>query len=308
MISIQQKPTDCVGQCRDFALPTANNTITCVSECPINTYPNTSNNFCFPCNSVCVPGTGCTGPNDRLEEGGCNRCYFVERNQNLHQLRCLPRNNDKCIVGTYLNFPFDPVEPFPYPTRFCDPCHEQCVSCSGPDATECSECVFALRNRTCVGSCENGEYVSRKHCLLCHKECDECTGGSPQDCIGYKNVKNFIGDQNRNRFECIGIGNCPNNTFENEINSTCDQCHPHCAECIGAHFENCTRCKYQGYTIIPPKGDDPELFGCCDAISTAVEEYQTCVQVQTSPTTPVMSFNLATSINLQLEIPKIVVE
>ena len=284
---------DCLGQCKNFTLPTANSTITCVSQCPITTYRNASN-FCLPCNSACVPTEGCTGPSDRLEEGGCNRCYFVHRDQNLDQIRCLPSNG--CIGRTYPSSSIDPVEPFPFPTYFCDSCHEQCLSCNGPDATDCSECVFALRNGACVGSCEDGEYESGKRCLLCHEECDGCTGGSQQDCIACKNVKNFLGDGGR--FECLASGSCPTNTFENMINSTCDECHPNCAECIGTGFENCTRCKYPpGYTIIPPEDDDPGLFGCCDSNSVVVEDNKTCVQTSVSVTVPpVTSVTLSTPV------------
>ena len=231
ILCLQQEPmaTDCFNRCKNFALPTANSTITCVSQCPITTYPNASN-FCLPCNSVCVPTEGCTGPSDRLEDGGCNRCYFVLRDQDLNQIRCL-QDMQGCINRTYLNLPFDPVEPFPFPTQFCDSCHEQCLSCNGPDAA---------------------------------------------DCIACKNVKNFLGDGGR--FECLASGSCPTNTFENMINSTCDECHPNCAECIGTSFENCTRCSNPpGYTIIPPEGDDPGLFGCCDPFTIALEENQTCV-------------------------------
>ena len=179
---------------------------------------------------------------------------------------------------SYLNLPFDPVEPYPFPTLFCDSCHEQCLSCNGPDATNCSECVFALREEACVGSCEDGEYVSAKRCLFCHEECDGCTGGSQQDCIACKNVKNFLDDGGR--FECLASGSCPTNTFQNIINSTCDQCHPNCAECIGTESTNCTKCKHPpGYTITPPKDDDPGLFGCCDDDSVAVEENKTCNEV-----------------------------
>ena len=240
---------------------------------------------------MCVPREGCTGPSDRLEEGGCNRCYFVHRDKNLHQINCLP--NKGCTERTYLNLPFDPVEPFPFPTRFCDSCHEQCLSCNGPDATDCSECVFALRNGACVGSCEDGEYVSGKRCLMCPEECDGCTGGSQQDCIACKNVKNYLGDGSR--FECLASGSCPTNTFENMINSTCDECHPNCAECIGTSFENCTRCSNPpGYTIIPPEGDDPGLFGCCNANSRAVEENKTC-ESSVTPTATLTSTNSSIS-------------
>ena len=232
---------------------------------------------------MCAPRDGCTGPSNRLEEGGCNRCYFVHRDKSLNQINCLP--NKGCIERTYLNLPFDPVEPFPFPTRFCDSCHEQCLSCNGPDATDCSECVFALREGACVGSCEDGEYESGKRCLLCHEECDGCTGGSQQDCIACKNVKNFLDDGGR--FECLASGSCPTNTFENMINSTCDKCHPNCAECIGTSFENCTRCKHPpGYTIIPPEDDDPGLFGCCDTNLVVMEENKTCIQTHSLPVTP----------------------
>ena len=152
------------------------------------------------------------------------------------------------------------------------------MNCNGPDATDCSECTFAFRNVTCVGSCNDGEYVSAKRCLLCHEECDGCTGGSQQDCTACKNVKNFLGDGDR--FECLPSGSCPANTFENMINSTCDQCHPNCAECIGTESENCTRCKNPpGYTIDPPKDDDLGVFGCCDVNSMAVEENKTCILI-----------------------------
>ena len=159
---------------------------------------------------MCTPQTGCTGPSDRLDDGGCNRCYYVLRNESLDQVRCLP--DDGCIDRTFLNLPFDPVAPFPFPTRFCDPCHEHCQSCSGPEAYQCSQCVFASRedpeNRPqCVGSCEDGEYVSCKRCLLCHEECDGCLGGSQHECIDCKNVKNFLGDDSR--FECVPLGRCP---------------------------------------------------------------------------------------------------
>ena len=244
---------------------------------------------------MCVPGTGCTGPSDRLEEGGCNRCYFVHRDQTLSQIRCL--SDSGCINGTYLNLPLDPVEPFPFPTRFCDTCHEQCVFCDGPNPTDCfSEC-FALRDGTCVSSCNDEEYVSAGRCLLCHEECDGCTGGSQQDCIACKNVENLLGE---GRFECLPSGSCPANTFENMINSTCDQCHPNCAECIDSDFENCTRCRNPpGYTIIPPEDDDPGLFGCCDDNSMAVEENKTCItRTSTASRSPMTLITLTSSATL----------
>ena len=62
----------------------------------------------------------------------------------------------------------------------------------------------------------------------------------------------MLGDEGR--FECLASGSCSTNTFENMINSTCDQCHPNCAECIGTHFENCTRCNNRpGYLILHQK-------------------------------------------------------
>ena len=263
----------------------------------MNTYPNTSSNFCLPCNSVCVPGTGCTGPNDRLEEGGCNHCYFVHRDQNLHQIKCLP--NKGCINETYLNLPPDPVKPFPFPTRFCDSCNAQCLSpsCYRPNNyyADCSECLFLL-NGMCVNFC-SGYIVSIIHCLSCHEECDGCTGGSQQDCIACKNVKNFLDE---GRFECLPSGSCPANTFENMINSTCDQCHPNCAECIDSDFENCTRCRNPpGYTIIPPEDDDPGLFGCCDDNSVAVEENKTCIVITSTSTMTVIA--LTSPVTLQLQ-------
>ncbi|XP_065887560.1 epidermal growth factor receptor-like [Dysidea avara] len=272
-------PSDCFGQCKNFALPTAGNIITCVSQCPLGTYPNDTN-FCLPCNSVCVPQTGCTGPSDSLEDGGCNRCYHVLRNESLRQVRCLL--DDGCIDRTFLNLPFDPVEPFPFPTQFCDPCHEHCQSCSGPEAHQCSQCVFASREDSqgrsiCVGSCEDGEYVSAKRCLLCHEECDGCIGGSQQECIACHNLKNFLGDGDR--FECRALGRCPDNKYENLLNLTCDQCHPNCEECVGPESTNCTSCNNPpGYIIIPPEDDDDvALLGCCDPGFMAVQENQTCI-------------------------------
>ena len=104
---------------------------------------------------MCIPQTGCTGPSDRLENGGCNRCYHVLRNETSGQVRCLP--DEGCIDRTFLNLPFDPVEPYPFPTRFCDPCHEHCDSCNGPESHQCSQCSFASREDSqgrsiCVGT------------------------------------------------------------------------------------------------------------------------------------------------------------
>ena len=277
MCHILQAPSDCFGQCKNFAIPTAGNAITCVSQCPLGTYPNDTD-FCLPCNSVCVPQTGCNGPSDRLEDGGCNRCYHVLRNESLGQVRCLL--DDGCIDRTFLNLPFDPIEPFPFPTRFCDPCHEHCQSCSGREAHQCSQCVFASREDSqgrsiCVGSCEDGEYVSAKRCLLCNEECDGCIGGSQQECIACQNLKNFLGDGDR--FECRAFGTCPDNKYENLLNLTCDQCHLNCEECVGPESTNCTICNDAGYIIIPPVDEDVELRNCCDAGFMAVQENQTCI-------------------------------
>ncbi|XP_065903560.1 receptor tyrosine-protein kinase erbB-2-like [Dysidea avara] len=217
----------------------------------------------------------------------------------LGQVRCLP--DDGCIDRTFLNLPFDPVEPFPFPTQFCDPCHEHCQSCSGPEAHQCSQCVFASREDSqgrsiCVGSCEDGEYVSAKRCLLCHEECDGCIGGSQQECIACKNVKNFLSEDDT--FKCLPSGRCPSNKYENMVNSTCDQCHPYCAECVGPESTNCTSCNDPpGYTIIPPEGDDLGLFGCCGPDFMAVEEDQLCVTIDHDNTTAVSSASSTTPVS-----------
>ena len=88
-------------------------------------------------------------------------------------------------------------------------------------------------------------------------------------------------------FKCLPSGRCPSSNYENMVTSTCDQCHPYCAGCVGPESTNCTSCNDidpPGYTIIPPEGEDLGLFGCCDPDFMAVEENQTCtLRVSVTP-------------------------
>jgi len=81
----------------------------------------------------------------------------------------------------------------------CQPCHESCKQCAGPDQNSCIECKsnlevpdksngglcicsYALRDNICVTECEDGEYVntslgSNPLCQQCHSSCKQCIGG-----------------------------------------------------------------------------------------------------------------------------------
>ena len=147
--------------------------------------------------------------------------------------------------------------------------HILCDSCNGPESHQCSQCSFASREEVkvilfvlVVVKMENMSVPNIVYYVI--KSVMDVLVGVNKNVLLVRTWRTFwmmVTDLSVYSFRKI----CPSNKYENTINSTCDQCHPYCAECVGPNSTNCTSCNDPpGYIIIPPEGNGLGLFGCCD--------------------------------------------
>ena len=58
-------------------------------------------------------------------------------------------------------------------------CHETCLTCTGPDATDCQTCdataLLYLKDDGSCGSCPSNQYASSGSCTDCDAQCNSCT-------------------------------------------------------------------------------------------------------------------------------------
>ena len=147
----------------------------------------------------------------------------------------------------------------------CINCNSVCALCSGPTASDCTECSavsftvqtfindtkqctgqcrkFANSDRECIDSCEIDQYQSfstaenTTFCNNCNDLCapnSSCSGPAPTQC----EYCMFF----RYKMECVN--ECPQNTFADQ-SYNCIQCHSLCdqsAGCTGSSIANCNSC------------------------------------------------------------------
>ena len=162
--------------------------------------------------------------------------------------------NNECPIGFYGN------------AGDCLPCDDECLSCFGPNVTNCYMCTnFAilLDNSTddmqCVQSCLNVSTVNREcrdtcgldeyvmanttenatFCQPCHAQCDttlSCSGPESTQCGGCRNFLNILNQT------CVV--ECPLGTFTNELRQ-CVPCNIQCVQeegCFGSTAAHCNTC------------------------------------------------------------------
>ena len=147
----------------------------------------------------------------------------------------------------------------------CSECSSECVSCFGPEDTDCYDCEnfiimlseTAMRcvnqcpsvsnvDKVCLDSCESNQYPQRDTitgamiCRDCNPLCDpanSCSGPNATQCgrcqYFYENTT----------LSCVEI--CPNGTFSDEYNNCIpcdDQCVPE-SSCTGPTAADCNACR-----------------------------------------------------------------
>ncbi|KAL3854543.1 hypothetical protein ACJMK2_013807, partial [Sinanodonta woodiana] len=208
-------PSNCT-RCKQVRFPGNDGVFgVCMEKCPVMQtspmyfYPD-ERNICQPCNDTCAEG--CTGPSSEVRNGGCNTCELAF-NQTLVDgtISCLPPEREDCPKGYYLTrlgpLPVSPLSR----KNICQPCHNLCLDCNGPDIGTCTECRFFKHFSLCVSGCPNYTYPENdtKSCQQCDNECVEgCTGPTRKDCRECKNYK-VIHTSENGTFECVE--KCPPN-------------------------------------------------------------------------------------------------
>ena len=123
------------------------------------------------------------------------------------------------------------------PTKECDPCHGTCLTCDGPNNTDCLTCAngtFRL-NGECLGTCPAPylENAVENRCTDCTPDCLTCAVNSDTDCATCQPTE-FL-----NETSCGTT--CPKGKFQNLVQKTCDVCNSECSACEGS-ASNCTEC------------------------------------------------------------------
>ena len=109
---------------------------TCVTNCPLTTFPNSSVNYCQPCYVGCATCANET----QYACSSCTEGFFYRNNA------CW----GGCPPDMYSNTD----------TNTCQECHPDCMTCSQPNEHSCTACHagYYLFDGTCVASCPTSYY------------------------------------------------------------------------------------------------------------------------------------------------------
>ncbi|XP_070569491.1 epidermal growth factor receptor-like isoform X4 [Ptychodera flava] len=257
---------ECLGSCSG---PGADNCTSCKhfqdgpfckEECPVTKYGD-ENDLCQECHANCkLEGEtiGCTGPENKVGDGGCKSCHQVLLDENDKLIRCLEADTE-CpdrhfkrmhLVGPYAD------------TLVCQACHDECISCTDKGPYSCTECRHYKQGGICIPECVSNYYADEnKICQKCNAECrGGCHGDNPTqcaECLNYQ-IPTIDEKQGINTTFCVSecpfdkpyvmddnvcVSNCTGNTFANTKN-ICQGCHDECLD--GCHDErrsSCFACK-----------------------------------------------------------------
>ncbi|KCV68147.1 hypothetical protein H696_05413 [Fonticula alba] len=208
---------------------------TCVASCPDGTGPD-ADRFCRPCHGSCAT---CKGP-------AANQCTSCPQGMSLSPgADSTGTCTSSCAPGTY----------FDVGASACQPCHESCGSCFGPDRTHCLACLDKrfLKRGQCVTSCGSGHYLRDLACHPCNPSCRSCAGPLFTDCVGLCPDWMFSMPAVDSPKTCVpgcGIDTGRINGFN------CTRCGVMCAECaasadpMGNIQTRCTLCE-EGFNVDP---------------------------------------------------------
>lgn len=165
----------------------------CVPECPSHKYNN--NGTCEECDKSCGPD-GCSGPSNKLGEGGCNSCakaIIRTRDQltNSFDIECV-KAEDPCPDGFYQEYVIGSSQPDGSPLKsssgrpVCRKCHHRCKRCigMGTHKTVC-DCAKYVAGEQCEDHCPRDYFANEesRQCVKCSPECNGCFGPTEADCI-----------------------------------------------------------------------------------------------------------------------------
>lgn len=211
----------------------------CVAECPSHKYNN--NGFCEECDRSCVDG--CTGPSNKLGEGGCNSCgkAIINSTDPSFVGHCI-RADELCPEGYYQEYvgPQQPEGPLrsSLGKPVCRKCHHRCKSCTGMGThVSVCECAKYVAGEQCEDYCPRDYFADEqsRQCVKCSPECNGCFGPTDADCVTCR-VYRIYYDSPFNQMPIVstqlGTGGGPNrlSSYENakqQVKFNCTaQCPP----------------------------------------------------------------------------------
>lgn len=181
---------------------------------------------CKECNGTTPQNCTACGDDYDLINGECihKNCiswdyFFDESSSPLGEGRC---DDDcecdgirRCSPTKYCSECLDLVSLFPeqFDLKDCPPCDENCDTCSGPSAAECTSCssgYYLTLNNSCevcdnncaqcsvnpnnCTACQSGMKLNESHvCVVpCDSSCETCSGPSNQECITCPVDRTFV--------------------------------------------------------------------------------------------------------------------
>ena len=221
----------CVSQCPQYYFQDILNN-TCVTDCGVGNYGETSTAQCKTCDASCKSCNGSTNSNCLT----CNVPFVLQTGL------CL---SIQCNNGSY----------YEISNGTCLSCDSSCSSCIGYGHSNCTACVSslylvnatcvnqcpisfwgAISNFTCLLDCGNGNYgdPADRKCKTCSPSCYSCDGGTSSNCLSCQNSLYLQSGQ------CVA--QCSSNYFFDSLSGSCMLCDSSCLTCNGATNTNCLSC------------------------------------------------------------------
>ncbi|EAR90505.2 zinc finger lsd1 subclass family protein (macronuclear) [Tetrahymena thermophila SB210] len=199
----------------------------CLSNCPSKYWTDQTNWKCQVCDPTCY---NCISPGDQNSCTSCSGTLYLFSNQ------CI----NTCPTNTFYLTQTN--------NNICQPCHNSCKTCDGPNNNNCQSCLalslFQQSSKTCVSQCNPNQYQNNSDpnnliCSSCDPSCATCSGPNNNNCV------TCTGSLFLYQNQCIS--NCPKKYYNNTQNNQCTQCDSSCYTCNGIATNNCTSCQLPLY-------------------------------------------------------------
>ncbi|KCV69805.1 hypothetical protein H696_03261 [Fonticula alba] len=180
------------------------------------------------CGGGCSPGYGpdASGPQGTecrpCADSGCSKCDTAQPGAVCIQ----------CQTGRFAS----------RDTARCEPCHSQCLECSGPLLDECTACPgdHVLLGGRCLEACPPGYFPDSEavplggatFCVACDTLCTACTGPQATDCTACLSGAELQPPGPKGRCQAPDLGQDPA--------PACDVAN--CAACLPGHADTCATC------------------------------------------------------------------
>ena len=210
----------------------------CAVACPITGYLTIElpKKRCELCDSSCKQCSQAAKTNS------CTECYSPE---NPQRYLTLSSSCETQCINSYISSVSPPT---------CGACHADCLTCSGPNTTDCLTCrpspaslKFFFEN-TCSASCPTNTFNNGADiCLKCHDSCSTCSNSSQNDCMSCSSTQQITKYFQNN--QCF-VNNCPPGFYNippvnGDRQGLCGPCIVGCSTCT--QNTGCSACRATYY-------------------------------------------------------------